>query len=68
MKAEMRDANTLVVTPESTAEMIVLAALSGAVVRVEQPRPFAMNVPVLAIERPAAPPPPAPVVEAETGQ
>lgn len=44
MKAEMRDEKTLIVTPESTAEMICLRRFAGGAAEVEKPQPFAVNV------------------------
>lgn len=50
MKAEMRDEKTLVIIPESTAEMVVLKNMAGGKAEIEKPRPFAVNVDELVIK------------------
>lgn len=55
MKVEMRDEKTLVITPETTAEQIVLAAFAGGDVKVETPKPFQQNVTPLVIEKKQCP-------------
>lgn len=49
MKAELRNETTLVITPESTAEMIVLRRFGGGTAAVERPEPFAPNVEALLV-------------------
>jgi len=51
MKVEMRNDKTLIITPESTAEMIALHGFEGAKLSIEKPQPFTMNVEALKIER-----------------
>ena len=47
----MENENTLVITPESTAEQIVLNNLSGAKVEIRKPEPFQMNVNALVVKK-----------------
>lgn len=51
MRVELRDEKTMVVTPESTAELVALLKFSGGTVQVEEPKPFQANVQVLKVER-----------------
>ena len=50
MTAKMENATTLVITPENTAEMVVLKGMAGAKVEVRQPEPFQVNVESLIIK------------------
>lgn len=50
MKADFTDENTLIITPETTAEMVVLKRLQNSVATVEKPKPFTHNVEVLKLE------------------
>ena len=51
MRAELRDENTLIVTSESTAELVALAKFEGAKVEIEKPKPFQANVELIRIVR-----------------
>ena len=51
MKAELRNAKTLIVTPETALQMEILRGLEGAVAQVEKPKPLEMNVESLKIEK-----------------
>ena len=50
MKVEMEDERTIRITPESTAEMIVLRSLAAGTVTIEKPKPFQTNVESLLIK------------------
>lgn len=50
MKIEMRDEKTLVITPESIAEQVLLKRFEGAQAKTEKPQPFHTNVEPLIIE------------------
>ena len=54
MEVKMEDRNTLTITPENTAEMMALEGFRGAIVDLEQPRPFTPHVVKLAITKPEA--------------
>lgn len=51
MKAELRNDKTLIVTAESTAELVALQKFENAKVSLEKPQPFQMNVDILKVER-----------------
>lgn len=51
MKVEMRNDRVLIITPESTAEMIALHGFEGAKLSIERPQPFTMNVEALKVEK-----------------
>ena len=51
MKVELRDEQTIIITPESTAELVVLQRFGGSTVEIEKPKPFNMNVEILKIEK-----------------
>ena len=50
MIAKLENETTLVITPESTAEMIVLKTLVGGKVSVREPEPFQTNVVALVVK------------------
>ena len=50
MIAKLENEKTLVITPESTAEMIVLKTLAGGTVSVREPEPFQTNVVALVVK------------------
>ena len=47
----MRNGTTLIISPESTAEMIALQGFDKAKVSVEKPQPFTPNVEQLKVEK-----------------
>ncbi len=50
MLIEVRDQTTLIIKPESTAELVFLQKFEGALAVKECPKPFAPNIEVLKLE------------------
>lgn len=50
MRAELRDDRTLVIIPESTAELMALVRFEACSVQIEKPKPFQQNIEVLKLE------------------
>jgi hypothetical protein len=51
MRVEMRDAKTIIITPENTAEMVALQKFEGAKLSIEKPAPMQPNVDSIKIQR-----------------
>jgi len=52
MLIEMRDGKTIIIKPESVAELIAIKDFAGGAVEIEMPKPFTANVEVLVVTKP----------------
>lgn len=50
MKVELRNATTMVITPESVAEQLALERFASGHATLERPLPFTSNVALLLVE------------------